>query len=223
MLITPLVRFLSPYRLSVGSNAPALPTLTQLPSEDESIEALLEPLLPSPTLLIVGAGHVAAPLAQLANLAGFQIVVQDDRSEWMGAERFPSGTQLYPMAIAIALQRFRWPSQLYVVLVTRSYRHDVNALQALLLVSDHSRPCYIGAIGSNQRIRVVVDTLREAGIPLPLLQQIRAPIGLDIGAQTPKEIAVSICAELIQVRRGGTGQPLSQQRQVIPRLLQRKD
>ncbi|MBW4519126.1 MAG: XdhC family protein [Scytolyngbya sp. HA4215-MV1] len=171
------------------------------------------PILAPPTLLIVGAGHCAVPLAQIAHLAGFRVVVQDDRPEFATTARFPQAVQVLAQPIAAAVSALTHISQLYAALVTRGYLHDVAALQVL-----RQRPLhYIGMIGSEKRVKTVLQALQQSEraaslnptTNLPTLPRIHAPIGLDIGALTPEEIAVSICAELIKVRRGGTGQSMS--------------
>ncbi|UBF27031.1 XdhC family protein [Kovacikia minuta CCNUW1] len=172
---------------------------------------LLEPLLSPPTLLIIGAGHVAVPLAHIAYQCGFRILVQDDRPEFANSQRFPEAAAILAQPISEALDSVPEMPELYAALVTRGYRHDLAALQ--LLVQREIK--YIGMIGSEKRVKTVLHTLQQEMnldaetqfIASP--QTIHAPIGLDIGALTPEEIAVSICAELIKVRRGGTGLPLS--------------
>ncbi len=164
-------------------------------------------LEPAPTLLIVGAGHVAVPLAQVAALAEFRVVVQDERPEFAQAARFPQAAAVWAGPLAEAIAQFAPGPQLYAALVTRGVETDLAALGLLLRRSPPC--CYLGAIGSRQRVQVVKRALGAAGMPTARLAQLRAPIGLDLGAETPGEIAVSIVAELIQVRRGGRGQPLS--------------
>ncbi|PSB29797.1 XdhC family protein [Stenomitos frigidus] len=169
------------------------------------------PLLPPPTLLIIGAGHVAVPLAQMAHLLDFHVAVQDDRPEFANVQRFPDATIL-AQPIATAIATVNASPQLYVALVTRGYQHDLAALKVLLPRS----PQYIGMIGSEKRVRTVLQALQQESIPgveeasvASQLQAVYAPIGLDLGALTPAEIAVSICAELITVYRGGSGRSLS--------------
>lgn len=193
-LITPLVQERSPY-------------LQKQNFQSEPSQSFQELLQPPPTLLIVGAGHVAVPLAQVASIAGFHVVLQDDRAELVNQQRFPE-YQLFSESIATALNTLDRCSQLYVALVTRSYLCDLEALQTLL-----ERPLlcqYIGTIGSQKRIHQVLQTLGKRGISRQRLQRIHAPIGLDLGVLSPAEIAVSIVAELIKVRRGGTGLSLSE-------------
>jgi xanthine dehydrogenase accessory factor len=169
-------------------------------------EAFVETLQPPPTLLIVGAGHVGEQLAKVADLIGFQVIIQDDRLQWANRERYPQAAAIFNQAIASVVVQLA-NTQLYAALVTRGFQYDLEALKILL---NREPPCqYIGTIGSEKRVRQVIQALETDGIASNKLRSLYAPIGLDIGALTPAEIAVSICAELILVRRGGTGRPLS--------------
>jgi xanthine dehydrogenase accessory factor len=157
-------------------------------------------------LLIVGAGHVGEQLAKVAHLSGFRITIQDDRPEWANLERYPQAAFIYSH-IDQALTELSNHGSLYVALVTRGYRYDLEALTALL---NRDLPCsYIGMIGSDRRVKEVLEQVKQMGISTEKLQFVYAPIGLDIGALTPAEIAVSITAELIMLRRGGNGRSLS--------------
>ena len=195
-LVTPLERD------SVASHSQNRPYLTnEYPSSDSALDAFIETIHPSPVLLIVGGGHIAVSLAQIATLSGFQVAVQDDRPEFVTAQRFPQAL-LLTQSMAEALDRLETHSQLYIALVTRGYSQDIEALKTIL-----HRPLdyqYIGAIGSQKRIHLIRQTLEEQGLSVEKLTRFHAPIGLDIGALTPPEIAVSICAELIKVRRSRT-------------------
>ncbi len=197
--------------LSAGNSATLVtPFVREMPihlqnngDEKEPILSFREVLLPPPTLLIIGAGHVAIPLAEIAHLAGFQIIVQDDRSEFAIEARFPQASTIIPFPIT---DNYPLPTEnLYAALVTRGIQHDLAALRILL----KQKTQYIGTIGSLKRVRLVKQQLVREGYPETIIEKIYAPIGLDIGALTPEEIAVSICAELIKVRRGGTGESLS--------------
>ena len=191
-LITPLNQTQFPYLAEITDSLPA--------------DAFVETLQPPPTLLIIGAGHVGEQLAKVADLIGFQVVIQDDRPEWANPQRYPQATQIYTEPIAQAIHQFTHYNQLYAALVTRGYKYDLDALTALL---KRDIPCaYIGMIGSQKRVRQVYQAIEPQF--QPKLKSIYAPIGLDIGALTPEEIAVSIAAELILVRRGGTGRSLSE-------------
>ncbi|MBD2233936.1 XdhC family protein [Phormidium tenue] len=170
--------------------------------------AFVETLEPPPTLLIVGAGHVGIQLAKVAALIGFQIVVQDDRPDWANAKHYPQANQVLIGEIGAAIATLAAHQNLYAALVTRGYTYDLDALQQLL---QRSIPCrYIGMIGSEKRVRQVYGAIAQTGIAKEKLAHIYGPIGLDIGALTPEEIAVSIGAELILVQRGGTGRSLSE-------------
>ncbi|QMS88394.1 XdhC family protein [Nostoc edaphicum CCNP1411] len=168
--------------------------------------ALIEPLLAPPTLLIIGAGHIAVSLTQVAKIAGFQVIVQDDRSEFATKERFPDASQVLAEPITSIQEILEKNTNLYIALVTRGYLQD---LAVLPLLRKHPVK-YIGMVGSNKRVTTVYKILQNEGYEPEFLHQIYAPIGLDIGALTPEEIAVSICAELIKVRRGGSGTSLSE-------------
>jgi xanthine dehydrogenase accessory factor len=194
-LITPFVAEQSPY-------------LAEAPVQLDPTTAFVETLQPPPTLLIIGAGHVGIQLAKVAHLIGFQIVVQDDRPEWANAEHYPQASQILAEPIDRAIAALAHHPNLYAALVTRGYTYDLAALQSLLA---RPLPCrYIGMIGSVKRVQQVYEALGQTGIPHEQLATIYGPIGLDIGGQTPEEIAVSIGAELILVRRGGTGRSLSE-------------
>jgi xanthine dehydrogenase accessory factor len=147
----------------------------------------------------------------MAHLIDFRVVVQDDRPEFANHQRFPDATVL-AQPIATAVTTLNTGALLYVALVTRGYQHDLAALRVLLPRSPH----YIGMIGSQKRVKTVLQALQQEGIPgmapslvTAQLDSIYAPIGLNLGALTPAEIAVSICAELIAVYRGGNGRSLS--------------
>ncbi|WP_040696805.1 XdhC family protein [Nodosilinea nodulosa] len=171
--------------------------------------AFVETLQPPPTLLIVGAGHVGIQLAKVADQIGFQVAVQDDRPDWANAHHYPQASQILAIEIDQAIASLAAHQNLYAALVTRGYTYDLAALQLLL---QRPIPCqYIGMIGSEKRVRQVYGAIAHRGISKEKLASIYGPIGLDIGALTPEEIAVSIGAELIMVRRGGTGRSLSEQ------------
>ena len=167
-------------------------------------DVFIDVLIPRPTLLIVGAGHVAVPVAELGALLGFRTVVLDDRAEFASEERFPRADELIVGDIPTELARFPVNTQTHVVIVTRGHAHDEAALQAVL----GWLAAYVGMIGSRRKVRTVFDNLRAAGASEDALARVRAPIGLDIGAETPEEIALSIMAEIVMLRRGGRGEPL---------------
>jgi xanthine dehydrogenase accessory factor len=161
--------------------------------------SFVETLLPPPTLLIIGAGHIAVPLAKIAHITGFKIIIQDDRSEYATKERFPQASLVLAESIESIQEILANNSNLYVALVTRGYLQDLPALR---LLANHQVK-YIGMVGSEKRVRTVFKMLENERLKPELIQNIHAPIGLEIGALTPEEIAVSICAELIKIRRQG--------------------
>lgn len=198
-LITPLHPQGFPYLRLGDSN---VEHFASLPSRPQLLAgSWVEPLLPSPTLLIVGAGHCGLSLAQIAHLAGFRIWVQDDdRPDWVTPQRFPVAERLCSEPFAQLIPHLHRIPQLYIALVTRSYSLDCQILRAIY----HSglTPHYLGMIGSRKRVQTVLRTLAQEGIPETAFSRLFAPIGLEIHAETPAEIAISITAQLIQVRRG---------------------
>ena len=161
------------------------------------MEVFIEPIAPPPDVYVVGAGHVGYHVARLATLVGFRVHVLDDRETFANRERFPSATEITVDGIAGFLAGADLPSTSYVVVVTRGHTHDLSAMRALA-----GRPFrYVGMIGSRAKVARIFDALAGEGAPAEWLAQVRAPVGLQIGAITPEEIAVSIVAELIAVRR----------------------
>ena len=184
-LVTPFDADRAPYLVHLAESTPP--------------NAFVETLQPPPTLLIIGAGHVGESLAKVAHLIGFQIMVQDDRPEWANSQRYPDAAGIFNDPIDQVVEQFSIHSNLYVALVTRGYQYDLAALECLL--NRDITYAYIGMIGSEKRVRQVYQALAKIGISESKLKGIYAPIGLEIGALTPEEIAVSIAAELILVRR----------------------
>jgi xanthine dehydrogenase accessory factor len=162
------------------------------------MEVYIDPIAPAPALYVIGAGHVGWHLARAAADAGFRIHVIDDREKFANADRFPAAENIEVDDIAAWLDRADLPPTAYVVIVTRGHTHDFDALRALAARDLR----YLGLIGSRAKVARVFDALRAEGMPLECLARVHAPIGLDIGAITPAEIAVSILAELIAIRHG---------------------
>jgi xanthine dehydrogenase accessory factor len=162
------------------------------------MEIFVEPIEPSPAVYIFGAGHVGQFVGRVAHEAGFQVHVIDDREKFANRERFPDAASIVVDDIPSWLARTRLPPAGYAVVVTRGHRHDLDALRALA----PQRLRYLGLIGSRAKVKRIYDVLVEEGVRVDQLEHIHAPIGLDIGAVTPQEIAVAIVAELIAVRRG---------------------
>ena len=181
-----------------------------------NMEAFLELHHPRPELIIVGAGHVAQPLCTMGALLGLRVKVLDDRPELATPERFPEAETLIRVDFQDPFQQVSFHPWSHVVLVTRGHKYDYECLRRVLM--SPTRPGYIGMIGSRRRVRATFDALLREGIPRDRMASVHAPIGLDIGGETPAEIAVSVAAELIHHRRGGTGQPLSSLEHVLERF-----
>ena len=162
------------------------------------MDVYIEPIEPSPELYIIGAGHVGYHLARLAADVGFRVHVVDDREKFANAERFPTAAEVVVDDIPSWIDRANLPSHAYAVIVTRGHTNDLEALRALA----PRELRYLGLIGSRAKVARIYDALVEAQMPAEVLQRVHAPIGLDIGAVTPQEIAVSILAELIAVKHG---------------------
>jgi xanthine dehydrogenase accessory factor len=171
----------------------------------------IDPLMPDPRLYIVGAGHVGFHLARAATDAGFRIHVVDDREKFANADRFP-GADVTVAPIPEWLEAADLPTSAYVVVLTRGHQHDLDALRSLAPRSFR----YLGLIGSRAKVIRIWDALAAEGMPADSLERVHAPIGLDIGAVTPAEIAISILAELIAVRRGIDTSSLAMKRVAIP-------
>ena len=162
------------------------------------MEVYIEPLEPAPELYLVGAGHVSYHLARAAHEVGFKLHVIDDREKFANAERFPHAGEIVVDAIPAWLEQADLPAHAYAVILTRGHRHDLDALRALA-----SKPIrYLGLIGSRAKVARLTEVLEGEGVPAEQLRRVRSPVGLDLGAVTPQEIAVSILAELIGVKYG---------------------
>ena len=181
------------------------------PGEWRGARVLFERVEPEPRVVICGAGHVGAALARLAHAVGYRVTLVDDREDFVARSRFPeeeirlvaAADWTHPLKEIIGTGR-----GVYVAVVTRGHNEDEECMRAAL----SARPDYVGMIGSRRRTNIVLARLREAGFPEELLREVRAPVGLDIGAVSPEEVALSILAEIVAHRRDGTGAPLSEWR-----------
>lgn len=179
--------------------------IQRLEPEDGSL-VLFEPVFPEPQLIVLGGGHIALSLVDFAARCGFRVTVVDDRPSFANRDRFPLAEQVICDHFATCFNRLAFHRSTYVVIITRGHRHDKLCLQEAL----KRETAYIGQIGSRSRLNALFDQLREEGADPARLAAVHAPIGLPIGSVTPPEIAVSILAELIRVRRaaglnGSTG------------------
>ena len=201
----------APAFLDSGAEARTFTLGEVAPGREESGggRVLFERVEAEPRVVVCGAGHVGAALARLAHAVGYKVTLLDDRAEFVTRERFTEeGIELvaaeagWTEAVRDAVGAGRG---VYVAVVTRGHNEDEECMRAVLAV----RPRYVGMIGSRRRTNIVLSRLREAGFDEDELRRVRAPIGLDIGAVSPEEVALSVLAEIVAERRGGTGAPLS--------------
>jgi len=164
-----------------------------------NMDVFVEPILPEPCLLIFGAGHISLFLAKMGKMVGFRVVVIDDRPEFANRERFPEADEIIAQDFALAFQQLPATRTSYIAIVTRGHLQDETVL-AWAVKTDAA---YIGMIGSRKKNQAVFSHLKERGVPEKRLKQVHAPIGMNINARTPEEIAISIVAEIIKARREG--------------------
>jgi xanthine dehydrogenase accessory factor len=172
------------------------------------MEVFVEPVMPAPQIVIIGGGHVGKAVVHLAKWLGFRVIVTDDRPEFAAPESTPGADAYYSIPMSQLPEHLEITPWTYLILTTRGVDIDVPGLPALI----NSNAGYIGVIGSKRRWTMSKKKLHEEGIQEDKLEQVYSPIGLEINAETPEEIAVSILAEIIMLRRGGDGQPMSSPR-----------
>jgi xanthine dehydrogenase accessory factor len=169
------------------------------------VEVYVEPVLPKPTVVVIGSGHVGKAVAYLAKWLGFRVAVNDDRPDFCNQEAVPGADQYIPTAMAELPEHLRITPWTYLVLTTRGVNVDILGLPVLL----DSPAGYIGVIGSKRRWATTRSQLLAQGISPEKIDRVRSPIGLELRAETPEEIAVSILAEIIMLRQGGDGAVMS--------------
>ena len=162
------------------------------------VEIFVEPILTRPQLVVLGAGHVGQAIAQIAARIDFRVTVIDDRDKFVSEERFPTAERRMVQPYDQSLDHLSLPADSFILIVTRGHRHDQQALETAL----NQQVAYTGLIGSRRKIKLLVDHLLEQGYPPEHFRNLYAPIGLEIGSETPREIAVSVAAELIALRKG---------------------
>jgi len=163
-----------------------------------TMDIFLEPIAAGPSVLVVGCGHVGRAVAAAAKQAGFRVAVVDDRPDVVTAERFPSADRRFVGNTELVGRDLAIDESSFVVVVTRGHRFDKDWVEAVL----PHRPRYLGMIGSEDKVRATFEEMAADGVPRDELAKIHAPIGIDLGAETPDEIAVSVVAEMIAVRHG---------------------
>jgi xanthine dehydrogenase accessory factor len=184
--------------IEIGAAGGANPVTRIEPSGEPRL--FLDPIAGVQRLVIAGAGHIAQPLAQLGSMLGFHVTVIDDRAAFANRERFASADEIVVRPFAAAIAALNLDRHCYLVSLTRGHSFDEEVVRTAL---ERTQGAFIGMIGSRRRVRATLDRLAEAGIPRELLDQVHAPLGMDIGAETPEEIAVSIIAEIVRERRTG--------------------
>ncbi len=187
----------APALLEIGGDG-ALKPITHLDA-DGGVKVFVDPIAGAQRLIIVGAGHIAQPLCTLGAMLGFHVTVIDDRASFANRERFPLADQIIVRPFAGAIASLGLDRHCYLVSVTRGHAFDEEAVRAALKTD-----CgFIGMIGSRRRVRATLERIAESGVPKERLDEVHAPLGLDIGAETPEEIAVSIISEIVRERRTG--------------------
>ncbi|MFC1971197.1 XdhC family protein [Chloroflexota bacterium] len=161
------------------------------------MEVFIEPIIPPPGLFIFGGGHIALPLSRIAKISGFRVVLIDDRAEFANSQRFPEADLIIAEHYDKAFSTLKIGESSYIVIITRGHKYDEQVLKLSL----GTRAGYIGMIGSRKKIDTIYSHLLDEGVSQEQINKVHAPIGIDINAETPEEIAISIIAEVIKVKR----------------------
>jgi len=177
------------------------------------MEVYVEPILPDPTLFIFGAGHIGSCLAELAKHLGFRIAAVDDRVKYANASRFPSAESLYVGPWEEILPKLPINDDSFLIIATRGHKYDLLCLKHAL----KSPARYIGLLGSRRKIGLFFETLEKEGVNPHSFERVYAPVGLEIGSETPEEISVSIAAELVAVRKRIDVRSLRNSLRTLPR------
>ncbi|MFH0897342.1 MAG: XdhC/CoxI family protein [Candidatus Bathyarchaeota archaeon] len=173
-----------------------------------TMEVFIEPISVNPKLYIMGAGHIGQELAKIGKISGFRVIVIDDRIEFANKERFPDATEIHLMNFNKVADEINVDQLSYIVIVTRGHQYDRSVLEAFI----KSKAAYIGMIGSKRKVKEVFQSLIDDGVDKELIDRVNAPIGLDIGSQTPSEIAISIMAQIIAHKYGKNTKNISMRR-----------
>ncbi len=166
-----------------------------------TVEVFVEPILPPPMVVVIGAGHVGKAVVHLAKWLGFRVAVSDDRAEFCTPEAVPGADAYYPCSMAELPNQLKVTRRTYIVVASRGSSLDAAGLPGLL----RSQATYIGVIGSKRRWLTTVKALKEQGVDDDAINRVHSPIGLELNAETPEEIAVSIMAEILMLRNKGSG------------------
>jgi xanthine dehydrogenase accessory factor len=181
------------------------PVLFEIEHDGSQYRLFWDKLTRRRSALVLGAGHISQPLTAMLAMTDYGVTVVDDRPDFANTSRFPMAESVICQDFIKALEELNLSSYGAIIVVTRGHRSDMDCLRAVI-----AQPAaYVGMIGSQGRVRIVMNTLIEEGIDREALARLRAPIGLDIGAETPAEIALSIVSEIVSVNRSGSCRPLS--------------
>ena len=178
--------------------------LTQEDAEEDglicggTVEVFVEPILPDPKVILMGAGHLGQSIAAAAHRVGFKVSVLDDRAAFANRERFPDADEIVAASFDTSLDRVSATDDSFILIVTRGHNHDQLALSKALATGAR----YVGLVGSRRKIQIIVRNLMEQGLPPQAFANLYAPIGIEIGSETPEEIAISVVAELLAIRKG---------------------
>jgi xanthine dehydrogenase accessory factor len=184
---------------TIGDGLPKLVSINLSDSDSicgGSISVFIEPIISSEKIFIFGAGHIAQPLSKMAVLTGFNVTIIDDRQEYANPDRFSEADKIITSDYEDASNQLEIDYNSFIVIITRGHSFD----QQVLEWACGTKAKYIGMIGSKTKIQQVFDNLRQKGVDDKKIAEVHAPIGLEIGSETPSEIAVSILAEIIKVR-----------------------
>jgi len=171
-----------------------------------TVEVFVEPINPPAMVVVIGGGHVGKAVVHLAKWLGFRVAVSDDREEFCNPESVPSADAYYPVPMDKLTEQLNVTRQTYLVVTSRGSGVDAAGLPSLL----DSQAAYIGVIGSRRRWLTTVKALQEKGVPEELIARVHSPMGIELNAETPEEIAVSIMAEILMLRDKGTGKTMKE-------------
>ena len=171
------------------------------------VEVFVEPILPAPMIVVIGGGHVGKAVVHLAKWLGFRVTVNDDRAEFCTPEAVPGADAYYAIPMEKLTEQLKITRQTYLVVTSRGSNVDAEGLPSLL----DSSAAYIGVIGSKRRWATTVKALKEKGVPDEKIEHVHSPMGLELNAETPEEIAVSILAEIMMLKDKGSGKSMKAQ------------
>ncbi len=183
-----------------------------------SVEVFVEPILPPAMIVVIGAGHVGKAVVYLAKWLGFRVAVSDDRREFCTPESTPGADAYYPVEMGKLAEQLKVTRRTYLVITSRGSSVDAAGLPSLL----ETNAAYVGVIGSKRRWATTVKALKEQGVSEEKIARVHSPMGLELQAETPEEIAVSIMAEILMLRDGGTGRKMRADEPSTPQISQRK-